>query len=206
MSSKKDLRQQLRSHRQQLSSQQQKQASLDLCRQFLTLPLFINSQRIAVYLSNDGEVDLLPLINLAWSLQKTVYLPVLHPFHKGELVFMRYEPEQALALNRFGIPEPVTPKDTRTPSWMLDIVLTPLVGFDAQGNRMGMGGGFYDRTFAFLKQNIRPRKPTMIGVAHECQKAKGLMIESWDIPMDWIMTDKKIYKGNQEKNDTISES
>ena len=67
------------------------------------------------------------------------------------------------------------------------------MGFDECGNRMGMGGGFYDRTFAFLNTDSKPKRPTLIGLAHECQKVDSLESESWDIPMDWIVTGKRTY-------------
>ncbi|PCJ36747.1 MAG: 5-formyltetrahydrofolate cyclo-ligase [Moraxellaceae bacterium] len=193
-SSKQSLRQSLRLARKQLSHPEQLAASIGLCRQLLMHPRFIYCKRLAVYIANDGEIDLQPLIHLAWSLHKQVYLPVLHPFRQGELIFMQYTPGQPLANNRFGIPEPLSPTDTRIPTWMLDLVLTPLVGFDVDGNRMGMGGGFYDRTFAFVQQNIRPRAPYLVGVAHECQKTEGLITESWDIAMNGIVTGSNAYR------------
>ena len=192
--SKQSLRQSLRLARKQLAHPEQLAASIGLCRQLLMHPRFIYCKRLAVYIANDGEIDLQPLIHLAWSLHKQVYLPVLHPFRQGELIFMQYMPGQPLANNRFGIPEPLSPTDTRIPTWMLDLVLTPLVGFDVDGNRMGMGGGFYDRTFAFIQQNIRPRKPYLVGVAHECQKIEGLITESWDIAMNGIVTGSNAYR------------
>ncbi len=192
-SSKNSLRKSLRQQRRALSRQQQQVASMGVCRQLAQLPVFMNSQRIAAYIPNDGEVSPQPLLELAWRLRKQVYLPVLHPFKKGHLLFMEYQPHQALALNRFGIPEPLCDHDSRCPAWTLDLVLTPLVGFDEQGNRMGMGGGFYDRTFAFMQTGHAPRRPRMVGVAHECQKVRELPCERWDIGMDFIVTEQQIY-------------
>ena len=190
---KNALRKQLRHTRRNLSKQQQIQASMGLCRQLTTLPEFIYSQRIAAYIPNDGEIDPQPLIELAWRTGKRVYLPVLHPFKKGHLLFMEHVPNQILAKNRFGIPEPICEHDERCQPWILDLVLTPLVGFDEQGNRMGMGGGFYDRTLAFMNNHSRPRKPCLLGVAHECQKVKTLPNENWDIAMNGIVTDRNRY-------------
>lgn len=190
---KRQLRRFLRQQRRNLSAQEQKNASLGLCRQLLRLPAFRNSKRLAAYLANDGEIDIQPLIELAWRLGKKVYLPVLHPFRTGHLLFMEYRPGQPLALNRFNIPEPLCDHDSRVPAWTLDLVLTPLVGFDEQGNRMGMGGGFYDRTFAFMKNGCRPHRPKLAGVAHECQKVGELPCERWDIAMDFIATDRQLY-------------
>jgi len=191
--SKQTLRQHLRSARKQLTHPEQLSASIGLCRQLLLHPRFIHCKRLALYIANDGEIDLQPLLHLAWTLRKQVYLPVLHPFRQGELVFMQYKPGQALANNRFGIPEPLCSHGNRLPVWMLDLVLTPLVGFDVKGNRMGMGGGFYDRTFAFIQRNDRPRKPYLLGTAHECQKTEKLITESWDVPMKGIITGSMTY-------------
>ena len=190
---KQALRRQLRAARRALSITEQLHASLGVCRQLVTLPLFLRSRRIAVYFCNDGEVNLEPLITAAWTMGKTLYLPVLHPLKGGELVFMEYHQGQAMVKNRFGIPEPVSHRDSRCPPWLLDLILTPLVGFDEAGNRMGMGGGFYDRTFAFMKNGSKPRRPALLGLAHECQKVAQLTTEAWDIPMDGIVTGKKIY-------------
>lgn len=193
MESKQALRQQLRQARRNLTKREQVEASLGVCRQIINHSKFLSSQRIAVYFSNDGEVNLEPLIDAAWKMGKTLYLPVLHPIKQGELVFMEYSPEQPMAKNRFGIPEPISHRDTSCPTWLLDLILTPLVGFDEAGNRMGMGGGFYDRSFAFLRTNIKPRKPKLFGLAHECQKVDRLATEAWDIPMDGIVTGRSVY-------------
>lgn len=190
---KNDLRKSLRSNRRNLSRQQQRQASMGLCRQLSRLPEFLFGQRIAAYIPNDGEIDPQPLLELAWRLGKEVYLPILHPCAKGRLLFMAHYPNQPMAKNRYGIPEPLCDQSAYCPVWTLDLVLTPLVGFDAEGNRMGMGGGFYDRTFAFLNTGSRPRIPMMVGVAHECQKTPQLPNEPWDIVMHKIVTDSAIY-------------
>lgn len=194
---KQALRRQLRANRRSLSDIEQRQASLGVCRQLITLPAFLRSQRIAVYFSNDGEINLDPLIAAAWKMGKTLYLPVLHPFKSGELVFMEYHAGQSMVKNRFGIPEPVSHRDSRCPAWLLDLILTPLVGFDEAGNRMGMGGGFYDRTFAFLRDGSKPRRPALLGLAHECQKVDSITTEAWDIPMDAIVTGCKTYGAEQ---------
>lgn len=194
---KNQLRKQLRAQRRNLDRHQQQRASQGLCQQLSRLPEFIYSQRIAAYIPNDGEIDPQPLLELAWRMGKSVYLPVLHPFQAGKLLFMAHHPGQVLAKNRFGIPEPLCHQGFHCAVWTLDIVLTPLVGFDQQGNRMGMGGGFYDRTFAFLNDHSRPRKPAMIGVAHGCQCVEMLPSERWDIVMNKIVTDKTVYGTSQ---------
>ena len=195
----KDIRKSLRASRRQLSIKAQSDASLQVCRNILRLPRFIKSQSIAVYFPSDGEVDLHPLIEHCWRLKKSVFLPVLHPFKSGELIFMPYTLGAPLAKNRFGIPEPSTASKPQIKPWYLDLVFTPLVGFDCDGNRMGMGGGFYDRTFNFMSNNLRAHNPNMVGIAHECQKVDSLNSAPWDIPMQWIVTPEQIYKGKSNQ-------
>ena len=159
-------------------------------------PLILRSQRIAAYLASDGEIDPLPLLQSLWSAGKQVYLPVLVPFSPYKLWFARFSSGDILAYNRFGIPEPVQ-RHLIKPS-ALDLVLTPLVAFDVAGHRVGMGGGFYDRTFAFLQRRQHWHKPSLFGLAYEFQKQSSIKPNSWDVPLDAIATEAHIY------NDTRS--
>ena len=145
-------------------------------------------KRIALFLSQDGEMSTKPLIQKLWHRAHQVYLPVV--LESGLLKFALYLPDSELVANRFGIEEPVTrPGDWLDPK-MLDIVIMPLVGFDLQGHRLGMGGGFYDKTFAF-KRHMK-RKPTLIGWAHQCQQVESLPCQPWDVPMDALVTEQGI--------------
>lgn len=195
--SKAQLRRELRAQRRALTPYEQRQAAMHLCRNLITQPFFQTSQRLAVYLPNDGEISLRPLIYHAWRLGKQVYLPVLHPCQQGHLWFAQYTPRSELILNRFQIPEPSIRHSKQVPAWTLDTVFMPLVGFTEQGQRMGMGGGFYDRTFAFIHSGQRPRRPLLVGTAHECQKRAKLETEQWDIPMQWIASDQTLYDANE---------
>ena len=105
--------------------------------------------------------------------------------------FQRLTRTQRWQKNRFGIREPVDQKQHQVPAWRLSLVLMPLVGFDPQGNRLGMGGGFYDRTFAYRTRRKTWPGPTLLGVAHHCQKVSALPVASWDIPLDAIITDEQ---------------
>ncbi|GGX75931.1 5-formyltetrahydrofolate cyclo-ligase [Saccharospirillum salsuginis] len=185
---KRRLRKTLRATRRELTPRQQRLASRGLIRQLTTQPDYIRVEHVALYWANDGEIDVTPLMHRLHSDSKQVYLPVLHPL-QPRLWFRPWYPGAKMKNNRFGIPEPV--RGTKIPPWFLDWVLLPLVGFDEAGGRLGMGGGFYDRTFAH--RDRWPREPARIGVAHECQKVERVPLEPWDIPLAKVATDRGIY-------------
>jgi 5-formyltetrahydrofolate cyclo-ligase len=184
-----DQRKQLRARRRALSEAERIARSDALYRRLSRQGLFHNSERIAVYLPEDGEVETQPLIEHAWSLGKKVYLPVLIPFDHNRLWFARYEAGTRLVNNRFGIAEPEIVHRQRIAAQALDVVLTPLVGFDADGNRLGMGGGFYDRSFEFLLHRQHWRKPHLVGLAYEFQQLNELPARPWDVPLSAVATD-----------------
>lgn len=182
---KRQLRLQMRRARRQLSSRQHQQAALRLKRQLNQTPSFKFAKRIALYLPNDGEVETQLVIEQAWRDGKEVYLPVLDPIRKGFLWFIEYKADSRMIKNRFGIAEPDPKFNKRIQPQFLHAVGLPLVAFDAQGNRLGMGGGFYDRTFEFCR--AEGIKPKLFGLAHRCQEAENLPTESWDIQLSAII-------------------
>lgn len=182
----------MRQKRRNLSDNEQKQASLALKKQLLPNPLFIRSKHIAFYIANDGEIDPWPILKAALAMGKHCYLPVLHPTRPGYLWFCRYNQNDKLKNNKFGIPEPIIRNHRQRKRAGLDLVLTPLVAFDKRGTRIGMGGGYYDRTFNNLYRTYR-FKPALIGLSHECQQVDKLTADSWDIKLTLIVTDFRIY-------------
>ncbi|MGI5308913.1 5-formyltetrahydrofolate cyclo-ligase [Rheinheimera sp. WS51] len=191
MQTRAEIRKHIRLSRQQLSLQQQQVAAEKLVEQVLLLPQFNTSQHIALYLTNDGELDTSLLIQALWQLNKQVYLPVMHPFAPGYLLFVAYNKNTLLQANKFGILEPYPECQHIIPLAKLDIVFTPLVAFDNKGNRLGMGGGFYDRT---LSQLPNKHATELVGLAHSCQQVAALPTESWDIPLNTIITPDKIWQ------------
>lgn len=177
------LRQQIRKTRANLTALQQQQAEDSITQQALALIEERNAQHIALYVSFDGEISTEKLIKTLWAQDKYVYLPVLHPFNPNHLLFLRYLPDTPMLKNKFGIWEPKLNVQSVLPLEELDILFTPLVAFDKQGNRLGMGGGFYDRTLQHWQKS--PFIP--VGLAHQCQQVEQLPTEVWDVPLHQIL-------------------
>lgn len=191
MQNRQSLRRTLRARRRALTPQQQTRAAHALVQQLKRQPLFLRSRRLAFYLPGDGEIDPRPLIREAWRRGKECYLPVLAPDRSNRLWFVRYTPDTPMLTNRFGIPEPRVRFRHRVAAEYLDVVFLPLVGFDRTGGRMGMGGGFYDRSLAFKQASPR-HSPYLVGLAHECQQVEQLQLAHWDIPLCAVATDREI--------------
>ena len=177
------LRQQIRKTRANLTALQQQQAENSITQQALALIEARNAQHIALYVSFDGEISTEKLIKTLWAQDKHVYLPVLHPFNPNHLLFLRYLSDTPMLKNKFGIWEPKLNVQNVLPLDELDILFTPLVAFDKQGNRLGMGGGFYDRTL----QNWQNSSFIPVGLAHQCQQVEQLPTEAWDVPLHRIL-------------------
>ncbi|GGD49644.1 5-formyltetrahydrofolate cyclo-ligase [Lacimicrobium alkaliphilum] len=199
-STPQELRQHFRQRRRQLSHLEQQQASTAVLEHCHQLPEFSLAGNIACYLAEDGELDPTPIIDYCWQQKKHLCLPVLHPFCKGHLLFVRYESNTLMIPNRFNISEPQLECARIVPLSDLDIIFTPLVAFDSLGHRMGMGGGFYDRTLAPLYRNSpeqQHKKVSVIGLAHDCQQAEKLTAQAWDLPMQKIITPSAVYTPEQ---------
>lgn len=183
---RKTLRAEIKLRRENLSEKQQQHAEQQLIEQLSQHPVVKKTEHIAIYLSHKGELQTQAFIQWCWQHQKHVYLPVIHPFCPGHLLFLRYNQDTELVTNHFGILEPKLKVKDVKPLAELDLILTPLVAFDDKGNRLGMGGGFYDRTLAACEQ--LPQAPRVIGLAHDCQQVESIPIESWDMPLSEIIT------------------
>jgi len=189
------LRRKLRHARRQLTPAQQRLAARRLYRQLTHHPQFRRARHIALYLPNDGEIDPRLLLQAAQRRGKATYLPVLNPWPRTRMVFQRIKPGERLRRNRFGILEPVIRTSRQRRVWALDLLLMPLVGFDGNGGRLGMGGSFYDRSLAYRAMRKKSHKPTLLGLAHECQRVDRLPLESWDVALQATVTDQGWYAG-----------
>lgn len=184
------IRKEIRQKRRALTADQQAHFAEQAAARMLGFAPVVEAKSVAVFLSFDGELDTRPLIEGLWRAGKQVYLPVLHPFSPGNLLFLRYLPDSLLATNRLKILEPALDVRHVLPLNRLDVLITPLVAFDNTGQRLGMGGGFYDRTL----QNWRAHGFLPIGYAHDCQQVESLPVQEWDIPLPVVVTPTKIWR------------
>lgn len=152
-------------------------ASQRIADRFLNSRHFLSSQSIACYLATWDEVDTSIIIERAWRAKKRIFAPVIDA--RGELTFRKLQPETTLVRNRFGLWEPKSESGIE-PS-RLDVIITPLVAFDNQCNRIGMGGGYFDRTFAFLRNRQSWLRPKLVGLAFDCQNVEKIAPKPWDI-------------------------
>lgn len=194
------LRLSLRLTRRSLTSAQQQAAAHSLALQLSKLPKLLSWRHVGLYWPADGEIDPSLFARLLYKRGVTLYLPVIAPRKRDHRLRFLAAPAMAYASkhrrqlrlqswpakrNRFGLREPLGRQVIRPEQ--LDALLMPLVGFDASGQRLGMGGGFYDRLLARLQRGIK--RPQLIGLAHRSQQVLALPTEQWDEPVDIVVTD-----------------
>lgn len=188
MNDKESLRQHYRAIRAGISLEAKLTAGKQAAEIFASRAELKLFRKIGCYFPFKSEFDTLPLIELIWREQKECFLPMLHG---GALRFVSYERDDELADNVYGIKEPV---DTRViATEMLDLVFLPLTAFDKQGHRLGTGGGFYDKTLAFINDEPEHR-PLLVGVGFAAQEAKMLPADAWDIRLDAVLTETQFIK------------
>ncbi|MDU2937766.1 MAG: 5-formyltetrahydrofolate cyclo-ligase [Enterobacteriaceae bacterium] len=187
---RQEIRRHIRQLRRTLSVEQQTHLAQQAAARMMAYPPVVMAHTVALFLSFDGELDTRPLIEQLWRAGKRVYLPVLHPFSPGNLLFLHYHPQSELVVNRLKIHEPKLDVRDVLPLAQLDVLVTPLVAFDGQGQRLGMGGGFYDRTL----QNWQQYRLQPVGYAHDCQRVEALPVEEWDIPLPAVVTPSVLWE------------
>ena len=184
------LRRVLRERRRALPAPERIAAADALAARLLALPFAPQSGHAAGYWAMDGEIAL-----HAWQLRlpRTVRycLPVLH--EDGHLRFAPWKPGEPLRANRHGIPEPDVAEASLLRADQLDFAVVPLVAFDVRGHRLGMGGGWYDRSFAFRRTHAAP--PYLAGAAFSLQRVEAIAAEHWDVPLDAVCTESDTFPG-----------
>lgn len=185
------IRDTIKTRRDALSFADVADASIEISRCLWKLPALSRARRIACYFPVGREVDCRFFISSAWERGRTILLPVLSGL---ELKFSIYDSETVFLRNRHDIPEPIVKKTHLVKPREIDIVLAPLVAFDTKGNRIGMGGGYYDRSFRYANGHDAWRRPTIVGLAYEFQKVPKIKARSWDIPLQFAVTEKNLYR------------
>jgi 5-formyltetrahydrofolate cyclo-ligase len=193
---KKAIRQQIRKKRCSLPAYRQHLASFTLAKRVLRhVPAVHHADRIAFYQSQDSEIDLLPLMIHCYQQGKQCYLPVLDEAKTNTLRFALWSPGHAMMKNRYGIPEPVVPENQVLDAQDLQLIFMPLVAFDFCGHRLGMGGGYYDRTLADSSNvGVSSERPFLVATGHDIQHVTRLPHDSWDIIPDMTITPAHVIK------------
>ncbi|MFK7864625.1 MAG: 5-formyltetrahydrofolate cyclo-ligase [Pseudohongiellaceae bacterium] len=186
------VRDSLRQARRDLSEEQQTASAQSLLQTIRDLDIFKEARNIAFYRAVDGEADPCLLLDHAMDEGKSCFLPRISKDNPEFVSFAAYDKNTELKTSDWGIAEPLAPESEPSPT-ELDLVFVPLVAFDKHCFRLGMGKGFYDRTFSFKIFN-RQSRPLLIGLAHECQLTEPLSIQSWDVRLDAVITAEKIYR------------
>jgi 5-formyltetrahydrofolate cyclo-ligase len=184
------LRTELKAQRKNLTDTFMASAAETIAVRLCKLRSLQRANNIAVYMTFGGEVDCLPFMKSAILRKKRIFLPILIA---KKMCFAPLKSPLKMHRNRFGILEPVYRKRDLIAPRDIDVVITPLVAFDADCNRLGMGGGFYDRCFAFRKHRSIWRKPLLVGVAYDFQQVSRLHTQPWDVPLDAVVTEKECY-------------
>lgn len=187
----------MRLKRRGVSKAFRRKASHQLIRQLKHRHL-LSAKHIGIYLSTSVEIDTSPLIKTIWAMGKTCYVPVIGPGTSNDMRFYILNPESKLKKNRFGIAEPDPRFGKTKKKQFLDLVLLPLLAFDEHGNRLGMGGGYYDKAFSATHWPLPGKRPRLLGLAYDFQKVETLPTEEWDVKLAGIATEKRFYamKGN----------
>ena len=185
------LREHLKLKRKHLSAKESHDMSHAISQRITRSSWIRKYSNIGIYHPVNGEANTLQLINFMWSINQQVYLPIIN---KKKLLFGRVKTDSQLKENRFGILEPSITKSNQVSANLLEMIFVPLVAFDLNGFRIGMGSGYYDRTFE-KRLSIKDAKgPVLVGLAYEFQKQECLNHQPWDVPLDMVVTELNTYK------------
>ena len=200
----KAIRKTIRARRRAMSQLERKLVSAKICDAFTKLDAYQHANSLAGFLAFDGEADPMELMIAAHRDGKRVYVPMIVE-KANPLLFLPWEPDVAMKTNSFGIDEPEVPRSEWITGQQLDLVITPLVAFDANCHRIGVGGGYYDRTFSFLRssgsrmdlESVAERSTKLIGFAMELQRVEAIELQPWDVVLDSIVTEEEIYRNQR---------
>jgi 5-formyltetrahydrofolate cyclo-ligase len=187
---RRELRAELRARRSALTAGERIAASQALIESLEQVPEVLTDRRVGGYWAVAGELPLAALIQGLRARGQVYHLPIVDA--DRQLKFAPWQPGGEIATNRFGIPEPVcAPAELLAPE-QLDVVLLPLLGFDRRGHRLGFGGGYYDRSFAYLHGRNAVGKPVLVGVGYALQEVPAIEAMPWDVRLDYVATEQEL--------------
>ena len=143
--------------------------------------------RVGASFSRDGEVDAHPALVALRAAGWTSWYPVIDAGPPAAMSFRRWDTDDEPPAGRYDIPTP-PPTSPECAAPELAVVLVPLVLFGPAGARAGRGAGYYDRTFAWLRDEARPTTPLLIGLGHDFQEVSDLAPKPWDVALDLVVT------------------
>lgn len=187
------IRRRMRRACRDLSPQERERLARRAARRLSRLGIVRAGARIALYAAVRGELSTEPLRRIAESRGCQLFVPRVTHSRACRMTFVPLrEPYRS---NRYGIPEPVGLRGALPARW-LDVVIVPLVAFDASGTRLGSGAGYYDRALAHLALRNAWRRPLVVGFAYDFQRVESLERKRWDVPMQVIVTDRHVYRAD----------
>ena len=187
------LRQEILAKRRQLTAKESAQAGLSILKTIMQMNVFKRTVNVASYISLSGELCTQDM-NEYFMTRHHLCLPYMVTGQKGKMDFYSFKKGDELVENRFHILEPKNQPENLVLEDKIDVIVVPLVAFDNKGNRMGMGGGYYDRMLKKVRKDC-----LVIGVAYEFQQVDELLVEEWDMPMDIVITEKNCYEFRKQR-------
>lgn len=186
-------RRKLRELRKALAPGQREDAERAITAALRRMRIIRRGASVAVYLAMPGEVRLSAAMDVARRSGCDLFVPRVTSRRRGTMVFVPLHPDAELRRNAYGIAEPVSTARHRLKPLTLDVILVPVVGFDRDGNRLGMGAGYYDRALRHLRERERRwRRPRLVGLAFACQEVERIVPSPWDVPLDVVVTEREV--------------
>ena len=184
---RQQLRRELKNKRRLLNNADVRRYSRLIAKNLWACHALSRAKRVAVYLAMPGEVDCRWIVEGARLRKMRIFAPVLS---NNKLLFAPLETQSKFINNCYGIAEPNTLANKLLRGQHLDAVIVPLVAFDSAKNRIGMGGDYYDRTFAFRNRRSKWKRPLLIGLAYSFQQVNDSHASIWDVPLDAVITEQ----------------
>jgi 5-formyltetrahydrofolate cyclo-ligase len=197
---REQIRRSMRQRRRALTAKQRHEAAMAACNALASSRLLRQGSRVGVYLSVRGELDTAPIIALARKRGCKLYVPVIDRPRRGDMKFASLN--ASLQENRVGIPEPQQ-EHALVAGRLLDLVMVPIVAFGPRGERLGTGGGYYDRAFAYLRRRATWLKPRLVGVAYHWQRVDELVSHHWDVPLTAVITEEGVVRFPRQTRNPI---